>query len=223
MCAPATRKLGDQRLGPGHLCAFHGSDEQHHAMLMSFLQVGLEREEKALYIADAPTIEAASQRLQNAGMEWGDLLSHGRLRIYTAESIFLREGTFDPARVLSWLRNEIEIARAEGYPDLRIVSEMTWATHGAAGSERLLEYEGLMNELLQMKRFLALCLYDRRHFSSAILQYVLAAHPSFVFGSSLCDNFYYRIPPSFFGTGPATATLGRWLDDLGVAQISGHH
>ena len=57
-------------LEPGeHLCWLYETEEEHRAVLTSFIRQGLEREEKVLYIVDAHTAETVLGYLRDDGLE----------------------------------------------------------------------------------------------------------------------------------------------------------
>jgi len=54
----------------GHVCLIHGSSEEWPAgMVIPFLETGLRRGEKCLYIVEAHRASEVRQRLRKAGMD----------------------------------------------------------------------------------------------------------------------------------------------------------
>ena len=128
-------------LKPGdHLCCIYETEEEHRVVLTSFLRQGLERGEKVLYIVDAHTTEAILGYLQDGGLDVEPYLASGQLAIFTRDDTCMREGIFDPERMVALLRAETERTLDEGYPALRVTGEMTWALRGLPGSEWLIEW-----------------------------------------------------------------------------------
>jgi PAS domain S-box-containing protein len=115
-------------------------------------------------------------------------------------------------------RTEMDRALAEGYPALRATGDMTWALRGLPGSERLIEYEAMLNNFFPGSKCLALCQYDLRRFDQGILLDVLATHPIALVGTELYDNFYYLPPQDFLGGDRPAATLRQWLDNLAARK-----
>jgi len=128
-------------LKPGeHLCCIYETEEEHRVVLTPFLRRGLERGEKALHIVDARTTEAILGYLQDGGLDVEPYLASGQLAILIRDDTYIREGVFDPERMVALLRAETERTLDESYPALRVTGEMTWALRGLPGSEWLIEY-----------------------------------------------------------------------------------
>jgi len=156
-------------LEPGqHLCWMYRTEEEHRAVITPYLRQGLERGEKVLYIVDTHTAETILEYLQDDGLEVEPYLTSGQLNIVSTDDAYIRDGSFDPHRVIDILWSERGRALAAGYPALRITSEMSWVLRGPAGSERLIEYESRLNKFFPTKKgfgnCLAICQYDQRRF-----------------------------------------------------------
>jgi two-component system cell cycle sensor histidine kinase/response regulator CckA len=182
-------------LGPGeHLCCIYGTDQEQRDVIVPFVQSGIERGEKVVYICDDTSTERATSLLGSGGWDVRPYVAREQLVIHTAQETYLREGRFDPARMIALLRAETDAARASGYEVLRVTGEMTWATRGDSGSERLIEYEALLNRFFPTSSCLAICQYDRRRFEPDTLMDVLFTHPTVVLGTEIFENLYY-LPP----------------------------
>jgi len=202
-------------LKPGnHLCNIYRTEEEHREVIVPFLRTGLAGGEKVLYIVHSHTAEEILGYLQEDGLEVEPYLESGQLLILTANKDYMRDGVSDPDRMIILLRAETERAMEEGYSALRITDEMTWASQGMTGSERLIEYEEKLNKFSLDSRCLALCQYDKRRFDSKLLLDVLAVHKIVIVGTEIYDNFYYESPTKFFNQDPASVRLHHWLDNL---------
>lgn len=203
-------------LKPGdHLCCIYETEEEHRVVLTPFLRQGLERGEKVLYIVvDAHTTEAILGYLQDGGLDVEPYLAGGQLAILTHDDTYMREGVFDPERMVALLRAETKRTLDEGYPALRVTGEMTWALRGLPDSERLIEYETRLNEFFPGSKCVGLCQYDRWRFDPAVLLGVLHTHPTAVIGAEVYDNFYYIPPAELLGRDIPTAKLRHFLEKL---------
>jgi len=197
-----------------HLCCLYETEEEHRALLTPYLRQGLELGEKVLYIVDAHTAETVLKYLRDDGLETEPYIANGQLSILTAGEAYMRDGVFNPDRMIDLLQSETERALAEGYSALRVTGEMTWALRGLPGSERLVEYEAKLNRFFPHSRCLALCQYHQRRFQPDVLLDVLATHPIAVVGTEIYDNPYYIPPTDFLGPDRPTATLNHWLQNL---------
>lgn len=196
-------------LRPGdHLCYFYETEQEHHALITPFLRQGLEHGEKVVIVVDERTAEGILNRLRADGLDPHPYLDRGQLVILSSDEVYLRGGTFDPDRMIAFLKEETDRALAEGYTALRITSEMTWALRGLPGSERLIEYEKKLQEFFPRNRCLAICQYNKRRFPPDLLLDILQVHPLVVLGTEVYENLYYRTGLS------ATAELERRVENL---------
>ncbi len=214
------RKVTD--LAPGdHLCCFHETAEEHHALVTPFLRRGLEENDKVLYLVDANDAVLPLEYLAEEGVEAGPFLASGQLSILSADQTYLQTGRFDPERVLALLRATTDRVLAEGYRALRVVSEMTWALRNASGCGRLIEYECRLHGFFLRNPCVGLCLYESGRFPPGILLDVLTSHPWVVVGSEVYENFYYLPPAKLPGAEVESATLQQWLRNLTVWKRRG--
>jgi len=202
-------------LHPGdHLCIIYHTDAEHRAILTEYLQRGLDAGERVVYIVDARTAEDIRGYLRDAGVDVTAAEERKQLEFLTRDDAYMREGRFEPQGMIKLLREETERALDAGFAGLRVTGEMSWALRGLPGSERLIEYETLLNTFFPGSKATALCQYDARHFPPDILLDVLRTHPIAVVGTTLYENPYY-IPPEEHLTGDAEETrLNRWLSTL---------
>ncbi len=197
-----------------HACCLYQTEEERRAVLTPFLRQGLERGEKVLYIVDTHTAEDILSHLRDDGLDVEPYLAHGQLSIVSRDETYVQEGFFDPDRMMALLRAETEQALVDGYQALRVTGEMSWALRRLPGSERLIEYETRVNEVFRGGSCLAICQYDRRAFSAALLLDVLCTHPIVIVGTEVYDNFYYLSPSNLLGHEPADARLRNWVEQL---------
>jgi hypothetical protein len=211
------------QMNPGdHYCGIFRSDEEHRAVIVDFVRDGVARNEKIIYLVNINTVEYVRSMLGDAGIEVDALIDKGQLAIVSARDAYLKDGEFVPEKMLTMLVEETDKALAEGYAALRGTGEMTWALAGEPGSERLVEYEALVNERLKNTKFLGLCQYDRRRFDSEMLLDVVQVHPNVLYGREGCDNtkMYYVAPELFLERDRQSATLDTWLSNLSVRNAN---
>lgn len=202
-------------LKPGeHLCCLYETEEQHRAVLSSFLSQGLELGEKVIYILDERTPEEILGYLKDTGLGVEPFLEQGQVRVLTCEEAYIRNGTFDPDSMIALLERETKQSLDEGWKALRVTGEMSWALREVPGSERLIEYEAKLNRFIPRSRCIALCQYDRRRFHPQVLLDVLRTHPTAVIGTGVYQNFYYVSPEALLGWTPIEEELSRWIKNL---------
>jgi hypothetical protein len=199
-----------------HYCGIYRTDEDHRAIIVDYIRQGVAKHEKMFYIVNIHTATQLKVLLAGAGIDVNELVAKGQLVILTAKEAYLKEGQFDPDKMITLLGEETDRALAEGYAALRATGEMTWALAGEPGSERLVEYESRLNEFFPNKKCYAVCQYDRRRFDAEMLLDILHTHPKVLFGREGFDNSeMYFIPNKLFGsTDRQGAMLDTWLKNL---------
>ena len=207
------RSIADLTAGD-HVCCIYATDDEHRQVVTSFLRHGLERHEKALYVIDARSVETIAGYLRAENMEVERLIASGQLLFLSKDESYLKDGCFDPDRMIAMLSAEMAATERAGFAALRITVEMTWALRGMPGSDRLIEYEIKLNQFFPAHRALALCQYDRRRFPASILLDILRTHPIAVIGTEFYENFYYVPPEDLLGENRADVELRSWMEGL---------
>ena len=71
MTAPITPLLASlEQLGPhDHFCSIYESSQEHYAVAIPFMRMGLDRGEKCIYIADNGTVSEVRQLMQSEGID----------------------------------------------------------------------------------------------------------------------------------------------------------
>ena len=199
-----------------HYCGIYRTDEDHRRIIVDFVRDGVARGEKMLYLVNIHTAAHLEKILQEAGIDTAPLLASGQLTILAAKDAYLADGEFVPEKMIALLKQMTDEAVAEGYPALRATGEMTWALAGEPGSERLVEYESLLNEFFPGSKCIAFCQYDRRRFDSEMLLDILHTHPQVLFGTEGFDNseMYFVPTKSFLEADRQSAVLDTWLHNL---------
>jgi hypothetical protein len=176
-----------------------------------------------LYVVNLLTAAQLKSMLASAGVAVEPLLEKGQLVILTAKDAYLKDGQFEPDKMIALLAEETEGALAQGYAALRVTGEMTWALAGEPGSERLVEYESRLNQFFPERKCYAVCQYDRRRFDPEMLLDILHTHPNVLLGREGFDNsrMYFVPTESFLSADRQTAILDRWLDNLSTRPQAG--
>ena len=190
--------IADMRTGD-HYCNIYRSDEEHRRIVIDFVRQGVVRNEKMLYIVNVQTAAQLRETLATANIDVDALLSSAQLVIQTAKQAYLKEGEFDPDKMIELLSGETAKAVADGYTALRVTGDMTWALGGEPGSERVIEYEAKLNQYFPNSQCYAICQYDRRRFDAEMLLDILHTHPKVLLGQEGYDNSnMYFVPTELF-------------------------
>ena len=178
-----------------HVCTLFSSPEEQLSAAVEYIQQGLDRHERCLYVCSEQTPDEFRAALAAAGIDVAREEAKGALILLTKESGHLEGGSFSPLRMISMLRNAVEDALKDGFEGLCAAGDMTWLLDDAPGSEQIAEYEALLNHFYHNNRALGLCQYNRRRLPAAILDHGLATHPTIrIAGPILLTNPFYELP-----------------------------
>ena len=207
-----------EKMQPGdHYCGIFRSDADQRQITVDFVRLGVERHEKMLYLVHLQTAERLRSTLLDAGIDVDALIASGQLVVKAAKDAYLVDGVFEPRRMIDMLGQETANAVEAGYQALRVTGEMSWALEGDPGSERLVEYEALLNDFYATgAKSYSICQYDQRRFDAELLIDMLHTHPSVLLDTAGIDNtgMYYVPPQAFLAADRNGGILGARLDNL---------
>ena len=177
-----------------HMCLIYSHESERRKIIGKYLKSGLLAQEKVAYFADTLMPDEVRDWLRNIGIELPE--SEG-FSIRDASKTYCPSGDFIPETMLDTLREFYGQAKGSGYPNARVSGEMSWALKGIPGSDRLMEYEALVNEVVITHPVTAICQYDANRFSGTTILDVLKVHPMMVVHGQIVQNPYYMRPQDF--------------------------
>lgn len=200
---------------PGeHFCCIYQTEAEHRLLITAYLRSGLEQGQKIIYITDTHSPDTILGYLRDDGLEVEPFLESGQLAFKDAFETYLRDGEFDPERMLEQIRQDTQAALEEGFRALRMTGEMTWLLRGLPGSDRVLEYESRLNAALHDRACMAICQFDRRMFEPELLLGIIAVHPQVIVGTEILENSFFIAPQQLMGSEAAPAVLENVLADM---------
>lgn len=178
-----------------HVCTLFTTQEEQLAAAVEYLNAGLSRGERCLYVCCEHSIAEFRKALTKAGIDVAREEKRGALVLLSKVDGHLKGGSFDPDRMISLLHAAVEDALAAGFAGLCAAGDMSWLLDEAPGSERLAEYEARLNQFYSSHRALGLCQYNRNQLPGAALDHGIATHPYIrMEGPILLENPFYEPP-----------------------------
>lgn len=126
-----------------------------------------------------------------------EFIESGQFEFLTKSESYLKDGYFDPDKMINLLKNAQDEALDAGFTGLRVAGEMTWFFSDMPGVEGLMEYESKLNEFLPDSKVVAVCQYNEEKFPPEILVDVFRTHPRVLIYDDLHESPYY-MPPRIF-------------------------
>jgi signal transduction histidine kinase len=208
-----------EQLGPhDHLCSIYESPEEHYAVAIPFIRVGLDRGEKCIYIADDGMVGDVREAMQSKGIDVDRAISSNALVLVTKEQAYLEHGSFHPDWMSIFWKEATQLAISEGFSALRATGETEWVQKWVQredrGLERWMEYESRLAHTVAENNCSALCQYNRRLFPPELILDVIRTHPVVVNGGTVSRNLYYVPPDEFLGTNQTSREVERLLTNI---------
>lgn len=185
-----------------HMCLIYDDDNERRKLIAKFLDAGFREREKVAYFADTMTPAEVRDWLAKMDVEipQGDQVQ--QFAVTSAENTYCPNGKFVPEEMLNTLRGFHREALGAGYTGARVSGEMSWALRDIPGSDRLMEYEALINDVLVTHPITPICQYDARRFDGAMIFDVLKVHPFMIVHGLVVRNPYYIRPQGFLNHAP---------------------
>ena len=204
-----------EQLAPhDHLCSIYESPEEHFAVAIPFIRIGLDRGEKCIYIADDGTEAVVRDAMYAEGIDVERAIATGSLVLENKEAAYLKHGSFDPEWMFTFWADATAEAMSQGFSALRATGETEWVLRGAPGLERWMEYESRLTHMLAHHNCFALCQYNRQLFPPELVLDVIRTHPTVIYRGVVCRNMYHVPPDEFLGTNQAAREVERLLTNI---------
>ncbi len=175
-----------------HVCAFVNGSGDADLVLDPFVQQGLDRGDRLLYLVDPAKSAAPANRLRHLGYDAGTLLEQHRCEVHTWADTYLKDGRFDQRRMLGVLDH---LLLDPGSPRIRMMCDMGWAAGRSDVADDLIEFEARANFIHARHEHVVICAYDASGFDGSFIIDILRTHPMVLIGGVLQENPFF-IPPA---------------------------
>lgn len=183
----------EQRFPAGmHICYLYNDENERQQTIAQFIESGLLAGEKVGYLSDMPFQDEMATYLARLGFIPPDSLKPDQLVLAQAETTYCPDGTFLPERMIDYWRALYSQAQQESFAGVRITGETNWLCKGMPGIERWVEYEAMINSLVEEVPVNGIiCQYDVNKIDGATLFDVLNVHPMMIVAGQIVHNPYF--------------------------------
>lgn len=188
---------GSQLAECRHVCAFFNDDDEAYRVLLPFITEGFYCNHKAVNVVNPGQDVAHRQRLTAAGIDVAGAERNGQFELRINTDIYLRDGHFDPDRMLSVFESLASGNQQSEFPLSRVVCHMEWAADGTPYVERLIEFESRVNDIWMRHEDAVICTYNLARFGGDTVIDIMRTHPMVIIGGTLHQNPFY-VPPERF-------------------------
>jgi hypothetical protein len=185
--------LGEAR----HVCAFFNSDDEEYRVMLPFIKEGFECGDKAVHVVNPNRRRDHLRRLATVGIDTTAAEQSGQFELRTNTETYLRNGRFDPDRLLQVFEQFASGNTKGGFPLSRIVCHMDWAADGRSHIGNLVEFESRVNDVWRSHDDAIVCVYDLAKFGGDTVVDIMRTHPMIIIGGILQHNPFF-VPPEQF-------------------------
>jgi len=183
----------DERYPEGtHICYLYNDDEERRRILPLFARHALLEGERFDYAADVPDADDFPRIIAQLDLDGAGRGLDRDIHMATAREAYFPEGSFEPDAMLARLRAKYAQCIAAGQRGARFAGEMSWALRNVPGSNRIIECESRINDLVKEAPMTLMCQYDLRQFDGAMMFDVMSVHPVMIVGGHILRNPFYR-------------------------------
>lgn len=189
---PETRPIHALSEGD-HACLTYSDAEECLDLVAEFVGRGLDDGQQVICLTDTLTGEQLCAQLTSRQVAAGPAAGRGQLQVHNVQQIWLSHGGLDVHGVLLCLDDQIRRARRDGYPGVRVVCDMSWASRPVPGVEHLAALEAQLTARFSTAPVTSICQYDRQRFDPVTLAVAADTHPCAVAAVTYHDDALLRI------------------------------
>ena len=179
--------FGDVTAAVGdHIAHFFRGDDQRFSVLGPYIQTGLHRGDRCVFISHPEAGETLCAWLDDQGTDPDAARASGQLILHPGR---------DTEEDMKELADRIDAeARADEEPFVRWAGDGEWALDRNLTVCEMLRWEALYDKHTPHWRMLALCQFDLTVFESDVIMDALRTHPYCVMGDVVVPNPFHESP-----------------------------
>ncbi|GAW48670.1 MULTISPECIES: MEDS domain-containing protein [unclassified Nocardioides] len=183
---------GVDQIPPGtHLCALYSGSAERDDILFPFLRQGLQHGDTCLCYIDG--LEPGAVRARAVGEAGVAEPPADRFDVRPASEVYLQSGKFSVEHMTSVLSDSLDEVVAQGRGLLRATGEMPWpgVLSQPHGADDFFVYEAALNDVVDRRPAIFMCMYDLQRFGLDLLVAVLKTHPVVLLDQMVLDNPHF--------------------------------
>jgi DNA-binding CsgD family transcriptional regulator len=185
---------GIDEIRPGtHMCALYSGPAERDRLLFRFLREGIREGHKCLCLIDGAEPASVRDRVANRQNGYSRRESE-QLEVDRASDVYLRSGRFSVEQMTSFLSGRLTQAAESAFPLLRAAGEMSWVLPQPQGGKDFFAYESAVNQMIEDKPAVFMCMYDLERCGVSMLVDVLKTHPKVLLDGMVLENHNYLTP-----------------------------
>ena len=178
-----------------HICAIFDSHAQQMEIMGGFIGTGLRATQRCVWVAPEESANALREALADIGGDLPTLESSSQLLIISEVEFYLRDGIFEPSRIMDLLKALLDDNRREGYDTMRVASDVSWLRGDYPDLELWERFEARLTREIANLPLVMVCQYGWRQIPGSLLVTALRTHPTVILGDTFRQNPFYISEP----------------------------
>jgi excisionase family DNA binding protein len=176
---------------PRHVCLHYQTRDEQWGMFRQYVLEHLEMHAPILYIHEESSRADVLSRFKLEGFDPEQLIQDNLLRLLVPSEAYLRSEEFIPERMVDFMEAAILAYRASGHETVLISGDMSWYLKSTPGVERMIEYEFLLNKLLnRYPKVTIVCQYDSCRLNGTVTLGAICSHPHVQLKNQFVSGYY---------------------------------
>ncbi len=177
-----------------HICAIFDQPDQQMEVMAGFMVQGLRASQRCVWVAPEHSAAQFRERLGAVGGDLRTLEASSQLVIISEVEYYLNSNLFEPGRTMDLLRTLMADGQENGYPTMRLATDVSWLRDGRIDLDTWEEFEYRQTEEMAELPAVLVCQYDRRQVSGSIVVAALRTHRTVILGEEIHENPFYVSP-----------------------------
>ncbi len=209
-------KIGD--IAPGdHVSFFYRQGDKYRTVINQCILHAHALSFRVLFFSQTRSDEEIRLILTSGGIPDEDI---GRyIKIFPRSDSEVHSIFKDIFRTVTFLQNEIETARKEGYEGCFILREIV-GVHKIRSTSRMINDMSGMEPLLESGRIVLVCIYRASEFPAYVLKDVIRTHPKVIIGDEMFHNVFFIPPEESRGHDVDSVELSHWIRTMRELTLS---
>lgn len=214
--APYLPKIGD--IVPGdHLSFFYRQGEVYQTVIHQCILHAHTLQFRVLFFSQNHSEEEIRSILTAGGVSDEDIGQH--IRIFPRCDTEVHSIFKDVSRIVTFLQNEVQKARKDGYEGCFILREMS-GVHKVRSTSRMINDMSGMEPLLDSGHIVLICIYRASEFPAYVLKDVIRTHPKVIIGNEMYNNVFFIPPSESRGHDVDSVELSHWIRTMRELTLS---
>lgn len=197
-----------------HICMVYQTQDEQLNVLVPFIKAGLEHGEKCLVLGTEPMTTELCATMNTEGIDTDKMMKSGDLITGGAPDVSSRKNSLPIKKMLVYLREMVETAKASGFPCIRVACDMSWMLGTSCSIERMVEYETGIARFVADYEAGIVCQYRINHFGPQLALDAINIHPHVIANGLICRNYYAIAPEDFIRLNRPYLEVKRSLDSI---------